>query len=70
MPPERFELLDARGSLRLVTDLVHEDDALCLAPTCRALCDALWAHGGRPAARTQSGLWATLGCARGTRRWW
>ena len=25
-----FALLDARGSLRLVTDAVHEDDTLCL----------------------------------------
>ena len=41
-PP--FSLLDARGSLRLVTDAVHEDDALCLALTCRALRDALWAR--------------------------
>jgi hypothetical protein len=41
-PP--FGLLDARGSLRLVTDVVHEDDALCLALTCRALRDALWAR--------------------------
>jgi hypothetical protein len=39
-----FELLDARGSLRLVTDAVLEDDALCLALTCRALRDALWAR--------------------------
>jgi hypothetical protein len=34
-----FELLDVRGSLRLVADAVHEDDMLCLALTCRAL---LW----------------------------
>ena len=39
-----FSLLDVRGSLRLVTDAVHEDDALCLALTCRALRDALWAR--------------------------
>jgi Leucine-rich repeat (LRR) protein len=39
-----FALLDARGSLRLVTDLVHEDDALCLALACRALRDALGAR--------------------------
>jgi hypothetical protein len=39
-----FALLDTRGSLRLVTDAVHEDDALCLALTCRALRDALWAR--------------------------
>jgi hypothetical protein len=37
-------LLDARGSLRFVTDLVHEDDALCLALVCRAMRDALWAR--------------------------
>jgi hypothetical protein len=39
-----FALLDTHSSLRLVTDAVHEDDALCLALTCRALRDALWAH--------------------------
>ena len=39
-----FGMLDARSSLRLVTDAVHEDDALCLALTCRALRDALWAR--------------------------
>jgi hypothetical protein len=39
-----FALLDVRGSLRLVTDRVHEDDALCLALACRALRDALWAR--------------------------
>jgi hypothetical protein len=44
MPAECFELLDARGSLHFVTDLVHEDDVLCLALTCRALRDALWAR--------------------------
>jgi hypothetical protein len=38
-------LLDARGSLRLVTDLVSEEsDALCLALACRPLRDALWAR--------------------------
>ena len=37
-----FGLLDAVSTLRLVTDTVHEDDALCLALTCRALRDALW----------------------------
>ena len=54
----RFTLLDAHGSLRLVTDAVHEDDALCLALTCRALRDALGARfpacpraGGRAVAR-------------------
>jgi hypothetical protein len=40
-PAGRFELLDARGSLRLVTDAMHEDDALCLTLTCRAMRDAL-----------------------------
>ena len=39
-----FALLDAHGSLRLVTETVHEDDALCLALACRALRDALWAR--------------------------
>jgi hypothetical protein len=53
-----FALLDAHGSLRLVTDAVHEDDALCLALACRALRDALGARfpacpraGGRAVAR-------------------
>jgi hypothetical protein len=32
-----FALLDAHGSLRLVTNAVHEDDALCLALVCRAI---------------------------------
>jgi hypothetical protein len=51
-PAGRFELLDARGSLRLVTDAVHEDDALCLALTCRALRDTLWERfPRRPAGR-------------------
>jgi hypothetical protein len=49
-------LLDARGSLRLVTDAVHEDDALCLALTCRALRDALWARfPARPAGHAHAG---------------
>ena len=39
-----FALLDVHVSVRLVTDLVHEDDALCLALTCRALRDALGAR--------------------------
>ena len=39
-----FALLDAHGSLRLVTDVVHEDDALCLALACRAMRDALGAR--------------------------
>ena len=51
-----FGLLDAHGSLRLVTDLVHEDDALCLALTCRALRDALWARfPARPAGHAHAG---------------
>jgi hypothetical protein len=49
-PRSAFALLDGRGSLRLVTDLVHEDDALCLALTCRALRDSLWARFPRRAA--------------------
>ena len=52
-----FNLLDARGSLRLVTDAVHEDDALCLALTCRALRDALWARfPRRPAGDAHVGV--------------
>ena len=39
-----FALLDAHRSLRLVTDAVHEDDALCLALVCRAMRDALGAR--------------------------
>jgi hypothetical protein len=39
-----FALLDAHGSLRLFTDVVHEDDALCLALACRAMRDALRAR--------------------------
>jgi hypothetical protein len=39
-----FALLDKHSSIRLVTDVVHEDDARCLALTCRALRDALWAR--------------------------
>ena len=38
-----FRLLECHGLLRLVTDIVAEDDALCLALTCRALRDALFA---------------------------
>jgi hypothetical protein len=45
-----FALLDKHSSLRLVTDAVPEDDALCLALTCRALRDALWARFPRPPA--------------------
>jgi hypothetical protein len=44
MTSSPFALLDAHGSLRLVTDAVHEDDALCLALACRALRDALGAR--------------------------
>ena len=39
-----FALLDAHGNLRLVTDVVHEDDELCLALVCRAMRDALGAR--------------------------
>jgi hypothetical protein len=39
-----FALLDAHSSLRLVTEMIREDDALCLALTCRPLRDALWAR--------------------------
>ena len=39
-----FALLDAHGCLRFVTDIVHEDDALCLALACRAMRDALGAR--------------------------
>jgi hypothetical protein len=37
-------LLDACSSLHLITDAVYQDDALCLALTCRALRDVLWAR--------------------------
>jgi Leucine-rich repeat (LRR) protein len=53
-----FALVDVHGSLRLVTDAVHEDDALCLALVCRAMRDALGARfpacpraGGRAVAK-------------------
>ena len=53
-----FAVLEAHSSLRLVTDAVHEDDALCLALACRPLRDALRARfpacpraGGRPVAK-------------------
>ena len=36
-------MLDTHSSLRLVTDVMHEDDALSLALTCHALHDTLWA---------------------------
>jgi hypothetical protein len=50
-------LLDKHSSLRLVTDAVHEDDALCLALTCRALRDALWARfPRRPAGDAHVGM--------------
>jgi hypothetical protein len=49
-------LLDAHSSLRLVTDMLHEDDVLCLALVCRALRDALWARfPPRPAGDAHSG---------------
>ena len=54
-PP--FSLLDARGSLRLVTDAVHEDDVLCLALTCRALRDSLWVRfPAQPAGNARAGV--------------
>jgi hypothetical protein len=37
-------LLDNHASLRLVTDVISEDDALALALTCTSLRDALWAR--------------------------
>jgi hypothetical protein len=53
-----FALLDAHSSLHFVIDIVHEDDALCLALACRAMRDALGARfpacpraGGRAVAR-------------------
>ena len=36
-----FGILDMRCSLELVTDRIAEDDALCLARTCRSLYDAM-----------------------------
>jgi Leucine-rich repeat (LRR) protein len=51
-----FALLDAHSSPRLVTDAVHEDDALCLALSCRPLRDALWARfPARPAGHAHAG---------------
>jgi hypothetical protein len=55
--PSGFTLLNARNCLHLVTDAVHEDDALCLALTCRALRDALWARfPRRPAEDSRAGV--------------
>ena len=52
-----FALLDARDSLPLVIDAVHEDDTLCLALTCRALRNALWARfPRRPAGDAHAGV--------------
>lgn len=39
-----FRLLDARYLLSLVVDFVPEDDALCLALSCRVMRDTLWAR--------------------------
>jgi hypothetical protein len=51
-----FALLDAHSSLCLVTDVVHEGDALCLALVSRALRDALWARfPARPAGHPHAG---------------
>ena len=51
-----FAMLDKHSSLRLVTDAVHENDALCLALTCRALRDALWTRfPRRPAGDAHTG---------------
>ena len=64
-----FALLDGRGSLRLVTDAVHKDDALCLALTCRALRDALWAHfPAQPAGHAAAGtrVWTRDAAVVGT----
>ena len=61
-------LLEARGCLRLVTDMVHEDDALCLALACRPLRDALWTRfpprGIGPAGRRVVGPGWASGCSR------
>ena len=58
MDASPFALLDGHSCLHLVTDAVHEDDALCLALACRAMRDALGARfpacpraGGRAVAR-------------------
>jgi hypothetical protein len=51
-----FGLLDAHSSLHLITDFVHEDDALCLALVCCALRDALWMRfPARPAGHPHVG---------------
>jgi len=34
-----FAILDKRGSIHFVTDVVHEDDALYLALACHAIFD-------------------------------
>jgi hypothetical protein len=65
-----FGMLDAHSSLRLITDVLHEDDALCLALVYCALRDALWARfpvrpAGHPHAgkrlRTRDEAMGTLG---------
>jgi hypothetical protein len=78
-----FALLDKHSGLRLVTDAVHEDDALCLALTCRALRDALWvrfpawsasdAHAGARVRTRDAAVVGTaerLAWARGLDRAW
>jgi hypothetical protein len=79
-----FSLLDKHShGLRLVTDAVHEDDALYLALICRALRDALWerfpqrpagdAHAGARVRTRDAAVVATVGrlaWARGLDRSW
>jgi hypothetical protein len=52
-----FGLLDESNCLRLVTDFVAEDDALCLALTCRAMRDALWGRFPRRAKIPMEKQW-------------
>jgi hypothetical protein len=48
--------LDAHGIIRLVTDLVNEDDVLCVALTCRQLREAIWARFPKhPTGHAQAG---------------
>jgi hypothetical protein len=66
-----FALLDNHASLRLVTDAVHEDDALALALACSPLRDALFArfprlpadhaHGGQRIRTRDAAVVATAG---------
>jgi hypothetical protein len=59
---ESFELLDARGSLRFVADLVPEDDALCLPLRADLPRELRGPRSGRASQRpAQERVWAHAG---------